>query len=247
MQAEAPAILAITSTSDEPQCAAQTTPLGQPTILTVPTTDEHPDHSRRLQDVRLRAPASARIVLTDPPYDRDSMPLWDDFAVLAEKVLVDGGVLLAYTGTMFLPEVIAALSKKLVYRWMLATVHEGPTNRIHSLNMTTGWSPVVMFTKGKYEGALRLPRHHQGGRAGEEVPSVAEAVGRDRTPRQEFLAARRSRGRSIRRQLHDRRGLQASGPSLHVVRHRPGVAWQSGVTGWARRNFMRKRHDQWAP
>lgn len=149
-QAEAPAILSINTMSDESQGAAQTRPLAQPTILAVPTGDDiqimHGDF--RNLDI---TPASAKLVLTDPPYDRDSMPLWDDLAVLAEKVLVDGGVLLAYTGTMFLPEIITALSKKLVYRWMLATVHEGPTTRIHSLNMTTGWSPVVMFTKGKYE------------------------------------------------------------------------------------------------
>lgn len=147
---EAPAVLSMGTMSQEPQVSAATIQLGEPTILTVPTADDIQIVHGDFRTLNL-APASAKLVLTDPPYDRASMPLWDDLAVLAEKVLVDGGVLLAYAGMMFLPEILVALSKKLDYRWTLATVHEGPTNRIHSLNMTTGWSPVVMFTKGKHE------------------------------------------------------------------------------------------------
>jgi len=149
-QHEAPAVQKSGTTTDEAQLALPTIQLGEPMNLTVPTADDIQIVHGDFRTLNL-APASAKLVLTDPPYDRDSIPLWDDLAVLAEKVLVDGGVLLAYTGTMYLPEIIAALSKTLVYRWTLATVHEGPTSRIHSLNMMTGWSPVVMFTKGKYQ------------------------------------------------------------------------------------------------
>jgi hypothetical protein len=148
-QHEAPAVQVCSTTTDEAQLALPTIQLGEPTILAVPTADDIQIIHGDFRTLNL-APASAKLVLTDPPYDRDSIPLWDDLAVLAEKVLVDGGVLLAYAGTMFLPETIAALSKTLVYRWMLATVHEGSGGRVHSLNFASCWTPVVLFTKGKY-------------------------------------------------------------------------------------------------
>jgi DNA methylase len=50
------------------------------------------------------------VILTDPPYDRTSLPVYAALATLARTVLVPGGYLLILTGKGLLPEIFAALT-----------------------------------------------------------------------------------------------------------------------------------------
>lgn len=99
-------------------------------------------------------------VLTDPPYGRTALSLWEALGSLAAASLDAGGWLVAYSGQSALPETMAALAAAgLTYRWTLATVYPGREQmaRIGDMTVLTGWKPLLAYRKPPF-GAERGPR-----------------------------------------------------------------------------------------
>jgi len=71
---------------------------------------------------------SVKLILTDPPYGKEYLPLWEDLAVFASRVLRPDGALIAYSGQFYLPEVMAMLSSHLQWWWLCGVAHRGPGN-----------------------------------------------------------------------------------------------------------------------
>lgn len=92
---------------------------------------------------------SVDFIFTDPPYHTERLDLWSDLAIFAKYVLKPGGLLLAYSGQMFLPEVLNRLSEHLTYCWLLGIAHTGGHIQIWKHNVWNDWKPIVMFSKGK--------------------------------------------------------------------------------------------------
>jgi ParB-like chromosome segregation protein Spo0J len=90
---------------------------------------------------------SVDLIFTDPPYVKDSIPLWFDLSVFASRVLRPGGWCLAYSGHFFLPDCLAALSEHLEYGWMFAIQHSGGDARFRNLKLQVKWKPVMGFYK----------------------------------------------------------------------------------------------------
>ena len=91
---------------------------------------------------------SVDIVLTDPPYGREYLPLWDDLGAFAARVLKPGSLLVSYSGKAYLGHAIIALSKHLTYVWCLAVVHNHRTSRNHDKRVIDSWKPLLVFGKG---------------------------------------------------------------------------------------------------
>lgn len=91
---------------------------------------------------------SVDLVFTDPPYDRDSAPLYGDAARIAARILKPGGSFIAYTGQVNLPEVLATCSEHLRYWWTIAGVHSGGSQIMNKYGIRCGWKPLVWFVKG---------------------------------------------------------------------------------------------------
>lgn len=70
-------------------------------------------------------PASVDLILTDPPYGREAVALYDDLGAFAARVLKPGGSLVAMAGQSYLPEVFALLGQHLRYHWTLAYLTPG--------------------------------------------------------------------------------------------------------------------------
>lgn len=91
------------------------------------------------------------LVLTDPPYPKEFLPLWEDLGKWAASALADDGLLVAYSGQMFLPEVLQLLGKHLDFWWCGAVVHKGSGNLTplgHPVRKVVNkWKPLVMFMK----------------------------------------------------------------------------------------------------
>ncbi len=98
--------------------------------------------------------ASVALIMTDPPYGSEYLPLWDDLGRFASHVLRDGGVLAAYSGQTYLPEVITALGDHLRYWWMIAVVHRHGKPVVWPRRAMNAWKPVLIFTQGKPECGL---------------------------------------------------------------------------------------------
>ena len=91
------------------------------------------------------------LVLTDPPYPKEFLPLWEDLGKWAAGALADDGLLVAYSGQMYLPEVLQLLGKHLDFWWCGAVVHKGSGNLTplgHPVRKVINkWKPLVMFMK----------------------------------------------------------------------------------------------------
>ena len=91
------------------------------------------------------------LVLTDPPYPKEFLPLWEDLGKWASSALADDGILIAYSGQLYLPEVLSLLGKHLDFWWCGAVVHKGSGNltplSYPVRKVVNKWKPLVMFIK----------------------------------------------------------------------------------------------------
>ncbi len=107
------------------------------------------DFRERGQEI---ANESVDLIFTDPPYSNDTLPLWNDLGVFAARVLKPNGILVAYTGAMYLPEVIMSLSATLTYHWCGTVILDGPHSRVHARNVMQGSKPVLFFVRQGFNG-----------------------------------------------------------------------------------------------
>lgn len=98
-------------------------------------------------------------IITDPPYGKKAIELWRDLGAWAAQHLTDNGVLVAYSGQMYLPQVLNELSKSLTYFWTLAVVHEGSGNLTPLgqpvRKVINRWKPVLFFCKTGFDEVFR--------------------------------------------------------------------------------------------
>jgi len=106
----------------------------------------HGDFREVLSDIE-----QASLILTDPPYPKDSLTLWGDLGEWAANALANDGILVAYSGQLYLPQVLNMLSEHLDYWWCGAVVHKGSGNLTplsHPVRKVINqWKPLVMFYK----------------------------------------------------------------------------------------------------
>lgn len=90
---------------------------------------------------------SVDMVFTDPPYHDEYVGLYDKLGNAAQRVLRPGGYCMAYVGKMFLPEVIAALSRHLEYVWVMCVWQPDNNSKIARHNLFEAWRPILVFRK----------------------------------------------------------------------------------------------------
>lgn len=71
---------------------------------------------------------SVDVILTDPPYGKQYLPLWDDLGNFAARILRPSGILVTYSGQLYLPKVMSFLGKYLDWWWLCGVTHEGQGN-----------------------------------------------------------------------------------------------------------------------
>lgn len=102
------------------------------------------------------ADGSVDAVITDPPYGYEYLHLYQKLALLAARVLKDGGSLITLSGQSYLPEVMALLSSAegLRYQWMLSYLTPGGQSaHLWRRKVNTFWKPALWYVKGAYGGS----------------------------------------------------------------------------------------------
>ena len=90
-------------------------------------------------------------IITDPPYPREFLGVYDDLAEIAAHVLKPGGSLLCMIGQSYLPQVVRSLEAHLTYHWTLAYLTQGgKASQLFDRSVNSFWKPVLWFTKGDY-------------------------------------------------------------------------------------------------
>lgn len=122
-------------------------------VVTLPPVIDirHGDFREVLKDIH-----QVDAIITDPPYPKEFLPLWEDLGKFAAEKLKEGGYLVAYTGQYHLPEVLTMLSKYLDYVWTFCLYHEGQTQIVNGINVMCRWKPVLIFQKGKTKFAKTI-------------------------------------------------------------------------------------------
>ena len=77
---------------------------------------------------------SIDLIFTDPPYDQDSLPAWEKLGALANRVLKPSGLLVSYSGCLYLNQIYPMLDKNLSYLWTAAIYHSGEKEDLSSWN-----------------------------------------------------------------------------------------------------------------
>lgn len=112
---------------------------------------------QRLEEVAAIKPNSVNLFLTDFPYAPEFLPQVSELAALASRVLVEGGLLVTYSGVLYLDEVLRRLDEHLTYRWTAASVWMGDASIILSRNVTGKWKPIPIYSNGEWRTRGQWP------------------------------------------------------------------------------------------
>jgi len=94
------------------------------------------------------AAGSIDCVVTDPPYLREYVHLYEAMAERLPRVCREGAFVYAYAGAEVLPQVIAGMTKYLTWFWLCNIQHRGGTARLWYKRLMVTSKPVVVCTVG---------------------------------------------------------------------------------------------------
>lgn len=92
------------------------------------------------------------VIITDPPYPREFLPLWHDLAQCGLEWGTD--TLVAMSGTLLLPDVLQQIlsaehERAWHYRWTCSYLTIGPATRVWGAEVGTSWKPILIFDRGE--------------------------------------------------------------------------------------------------
>ena len=91
---------------------------------------------------------SIDLIVTDPPYPKEYLHVWDQLGETAARILKQGSYLATYSGQLYLDHVMAELGKHLNYCWIFSNRHKGQTQIVHPRNVISCWKPIIVYRKG---------------------------------------------------------------------------------------------------
>lgn len=95
---------------------------------------------------------SVDLIITDPPYPGEFLPLWKELGEFAYKSLKPSKFLVCYSGEIHLNEVFELLKPSgLIYYWTFCLYHQGKTQLVMPRNIICRWKPVLIFQKPPYK------------------------------------------------------------------------------------------------
>lgn len=98
-------------------------------------------------------PESIDFIITDPPYGKEHLDLYDKLGESAARVLKKNGSLIAMSGQSYLPETMNRLNKHLTYNWMVAYLTPGgQAVQLWQRKVNTFWKPLLWYVKDEYQG-----------------------------------------------------------------------------------------------
>jgi site-specific DNA-methyltransferase (adenine-specific) len=93
-------------------------------------------------------------IITDPPYPKEYLQLYEVLAVRAKEWLKPGGLLIAMCGQSYLNQIYEMMSKHLDYYWTAAYLTPGQSASLWQKNVIPQWKPLLIFAKGEYSGKM---------------------------------------------------------------------------------------------
>ena len=93
---------------------------------------------------------SVDAIITDPPYAKEFLHLYNDIAVRAKRILKRGGSYLTILPHYAIPHIVSSVSEHLKFRWMLCMWQgDGPHARM-AMGVEILWKPIGWWVKGAW-------------------------------------------------------------------------------------------------
>jgi SAM-dependent methyltransferase len=90
---------------------------------------------------------SVDLLLTDPPYEKNSRALWEGIGAQAARILKPTGHLIALSGNRHANVFIEALDKNLRFQWIGAMIFSGSTGSHPGRRMISCQRPLLFYTR----------------------------------------------------------------------------------------------------
>lgn len=90
---------------------------------------------------------SVSLILTDPPYPGEFLPLWQDLARISARILKPSGFLIAYSGQLYLDKVMQYFNEYLTYYWLSGVKLIGAPSHRFERNIQNAFKPILIYQK----------------------------------------------------------------------------------------------------
>lgn len=90
------------------------------------------------------------LIVTDPPYPAEFLPLWSALAEHAKRILRPQGVLVAMSGKIHLDDVMRRLGEHLDFGWVYVQPLPGSNSRIMARHILQAWKPWLAYSNGAW-------------------------------------------------------------------------------------------------
>jgi len=127
---------------------------------------------------------SIDLIITDPPYDKESIFLYGELSKLAKRVLKKNGFCIVYSGVMYLSEILEQMNKNLDYYWIYALVYPNTHTKVLGRNILQGWKPFLVYQNGfkknkelfidVINGSGRAKQNHPWEQSADELTKIIE-------------------------------------------------------------------------
>lgn len=89
----------------------------------------------------------ADYIITDPPYKKEYLPMYEVLAQKANDWLAPGGLLIAMCGESYLPKIYEMMCRHVDYYWTACYFTPGQPKPLRQVNVNCVWKPLLIFTK----------------------------------------------------------------------------------------------------
>lgn len=100
---------------------------------------------------------SVDAVITDPPYAKEYIHLWEPFAIESERLLGDRRELITLLGHYQLPDVIHAFHETNMRFWWICGMRQTARTRLWGKRVNVYWKPALWYIKGKKRALPDMP------------------------------------------------------------------------------------------
>ena len=102
-----------------------------------------------------QAPRKYDFIITDPPYPREFLNLYETLAIHAKEWLKPEGLLIAMCGQSYIDQIYSMMSKHLTYYWTASYWTPGQPTPLRTRQVNTTWKPLLIYSLDcKYKGKI---------------------------------------------------------------------------------------------
>ena len=94
-------------------------------------------------------------IITDPPYPKKYLELYDILSIRSVEWLKPDGLLIVLSGQSYLDEIHKKLSEHLTYYWTACYLTPGQPTPLRHRQVNTSWKPILIYSMSeKYNGKI---------------------------------------------------------------------------------------------